>query len=172
MSFWPNLFLNKTSIFGLKLWIIIIIGIFAAAAAPFLILILLRRRRRPSPTPPPPLSSSRKPLKLLFNESTPPISKQILPISPPPIAVAVAVAGENFRLPLPPPPDKLVARPPEVSRLGWGLWYTLTELETATEQFADENVIGEGGYGIVYRGVLSDRTVVAVKNLLNNRYVW
>ena len=35
--------------------------------------------------------------------------------------------------------------------------------------FADENVIGEGGYGIVYRGVLEDNTNVAVKNLLNNR---
>jgi len=30
-------------------------------------------------------------------------------------------------------------------------------------------VIGEGGYGIVYRGLLEDNTNVAVKNLLNNR---
>ncbi|KAK9147418.1 hypothetical protein Scep_006175 [Stephania cephalantha] len=59
--------------------------------------------------------------------------------------------------------------PPEVSHLGWGHWYTLRELEAATEGLADENVIGEGGYGIVYRGVLQDNTVVAVKNLLNNR---
>uniref|UniRef100_A0A7N1A1V3 non-specific serine/threonine protein kinase n=1 Tax=Kalanchoe fedtschenkoi TaxID=63787 RepID=A0A7N1A1V3_KALFE len=58
---------------------------------------------------------------------------------------------------------------PEVSHLGWGHWYTLRELETATNEFANENVIGEGGYGIVYRGVLMDNTVVAVKNLLNNR---
>uniref|UniRef100_J3LDP1 non-specific serine/threonine protein kinase n=1 Tax=Oryza brachyantha TaxID=4533 RepID=J3LDP1_ORYBR len=43
------------------------------------------------------------------------------------------------------------------------------ELETATEMFADENVIGEGGYGIVYHGVLENGTQVAVKNLLNNR---
>ncbi|KAG0483556.1 hypothetical protein HPP92_011640 [Vanilla planifolia] len=35
--------------------------------------------------------------------------------------------------------------------------------------FDDENVIGEGGYGIVYHGVLVDSTQVAVKNLLNNR---
>ncbi|KAK9103711.1 hypothetical protein Sjap_020965 [Stephania japonica] len=59
--------------------------------------------------------------------------------------------------------------PPEVSHLGWGHWYTLRELEAATEGLADENVIGEGGYGIVYRGVLQDNAVVAVKNLLNNR---
>nr|CAB3449998.1 unnamed protein product [Digitaria exilis] len=58
---------------------------------------------------------------------------------------------------------------PEVSHLGWGHWYTLKELETATGMFSDENVIGEGGYGIVYHGVLENGTQVAVKNLLNNR---
>ncbi|XVF36300.1 hypothetical protein REPUB_Repub19eG0046500 [Reevesia pubescens] len=58
---------------------------------------------------------------------------------------------------------------PEVSHLGWGHWYTLRELEESTNEFAAENVIGEGGYGIVYRGVLEDNTEVAVKNLLNNR---
>ncbi|XXG74123.1 hypothetical protein AAC387_Pa07g2921 [Persea americana] len=58
---------------------------------------------------------------------------------------------------------------PEVSHLGWGHWYTLRELEASTNGFADENVIGEGGYGIVYKGVLEDNTQVAVKNLLNNR---
>jgi RIO-like serine/threonine protein kinase len=59
---------------------------------------------------------------------------------------------------------------PEVSHLGWGHSYALKELETATGMFADGNVIGEGGYGIVYRGVLENGTQVAVKNLLNNRY--
>ena len=58
---------------------------------------------------------------------------------------------------------------PEVSHLGWGHWYTLREIEEATGGLAEENVIGEGGYGIVYRGVLADGTVVAAKNLLNNR---
>ncbi|KAL3845162.1 hypothetical protein ACJIZ3_002565 [Penstemon smallii] len=58
---------------------------------------------------------------------------------------------------------------PEVSHLGWGHWYTLRELEESTNGFADENVIGEGGYGIVYHGVLEDNSRVAVKNLLNNR---
>lgn len=55
--------------------------------------------------------------------------------------------------------------------IGWGRWYSLRELEIATRRFAEENVIGEGGYGIVYRGVLQDESVVAVKNLLNNKYV-
>lgn len=53
--------------------------------------------------------------------------------------------------------------------LGWGRWYSLKELELATNAFADQNVIGEGGYGVVYRGVLPDGSVVAVKNLLNNK---
>ncbi|XP_052308915.1 probable serine/threonine-protein kinase At1g01540 [Populus trichocarpa] len=57
----------------------------------------------------------------------------------------------------------------DVSHLGWGHWYTLRELEVATNSFAHENVIGEGGYGIVYHGVLEDNTEIAVKNLLNNR---
>lgn len=58
---------------------------------------------------------------------------------------------------------------PEVSHLGWGRWYTLRELEVATNEFSDQNVIGEGGYGIVYYGVLDDNTQIAVKNLLNNK---
>lgn len=59
---------------------------------------------------------------------------------------------------------------PEVSHLGWGRWYTLRELEAASNGLSDENVIGEGGYGIVYYGVLADNTKIAIKNLLNNRY--
>ncbi|XLU92665.1 hypothetical protein S245_007017, partial [Arachis hypogaea] len=57
----------------------------------------------------------------------------------------------------------------EDPNIGWGRWYSLKEVEVATRGFAQENVIGEGGYGIVYRGVLQDGSVVAVKNLLNNK---
>lgn len=57
---------------------------------------------------------------------------------------------------------------PELSHLGWGHWFTLRDLETATNKFSKENVIGEGGYGIVYRGQLINGTIVAVKRLLNN----
>nr|ACJ85291.1 unknown [Medicago truncatula] len=39
----------------------------------------------------------------------------------------------------------------------------------ATRGFEEGNVIGEGGYGVVYRGVLQDGCVVAVKNLHNNK---
>ncbi|XP_065876807.1 probable serine/threonine-protein kinase At1g01540 [Euphorbia lathyris] len=58
---------------------------------------------------------------------------------------------------------------PDVSHLGWGHWYTLRELYASSNGFSDENVIGEGGYGIVYRGVLGDNKQVAIKNLLNNK---
>ena len=57
----------------------------------------------------------------------------------------------------------------EDQNLGWGRWYSLKELEMATDGFLEENVIGEGGYGIVYRGVSPDGSVVAVKSLLNNK---
>jgi len=57
---------------------------------------------------------------------------------------------------------------PEFSHLGWGHWFTLRDLEHATNRFSKENVIGEGGYGVVYRGRLINGTDVAVKKLLNN----
>ncbi|XP_043690079.1 probable receptor-like protein kinase At2g42960 [Telopea speciosissima] len=57
---------------------------------------------------------------------------------------------------------------PEFSHLGWGHWFTLRDLEFATNRFAVENVLGEGGYGVVYQGRLMNGTEVAVKKLLNN----
>ncbi|KAL0384721.1 UNVERIFIED_CONTAM: putative receptor-like protein kinase [Sesamum radiatum] len=57
---------------------------------------------------------------------------------------------------------------PEFSHLGWGHWFTLRDLQVATNRFSKENVIGEGGYGVVYRGHLINGTPVAVKKLLNN----
>ncbi|KAK9147130.1 hypothetical protein Sjap_007033 [Stephania japonica] len=57
---------------------------------------------------------------------------------------------------------------PEFSHLGWGHWFTLRDLDQATNRFSKENVIGEGGYGVVYRGHLINGTPVAVKKLLNN----
>eukprot|EP00252_Welwitschia_mirabilis_P017806 TRINITY_DN3958_c0_g1_i1.p1 TRINITY_DN3958_c0_g1~~TRINITY_DN3958_c0_g1_i1.p1 ORF type:complete len:497 (-),score=80.77 TRINITY_DN3958_c0_g1_i1:777-2267(-) len=57
---------------------------------------------------------------------------------------------------------------PETAHLGWGHWFTLRDLENATNNFSKENVLGEGGYGIVYKGKLPNGTMVAVKNVLNN----
>ncbi|XP_071703524.1 probable receptor-like protein kinase At2g42960 [Rutidosis leptorrhynchoides] len=57
---------------------------------------------------------------------------------------------------------------PDTSHLGWGHWFTLRDLVQATRRFSSENVIGEGGYGVVYKGTLINGTQVAVKKLLNN----
>ncbi|KAM6578563.1 hypothetical protein CsatB_030400 [Cannabis sativa] len=57
---------------------------------------------------------------------------------------------------------------PEFSHLGWGHWFTLRDLELATNRFSKENILGEGGYGVVYRGYLINGTPVAVKKILNN----
>lgn len=57
---------------------------------------------------------------------------------------------------------------PEFSHLGWGHWFTLRDLELATNRFSKENVLGEGGYGVVYKGQLVNGTPVAVKKILNN----
>lgn len=57
---------------------------------------------------------------------------------------------------------------PEISHLGWGHWFTLRDLEFATNRFSAENVLGEGGYGVVYKGRLINGSEVAVKKLLNN----
>ncbi|KAJ6762783.1 SERINE/THREONINE-PROTEIN KINASE CDL1-LIKE [Salix purpurea] len=43
--------------------------------------------------------------------------------------------------------------------------FTYRELEIATNKFSSSNVIGSGGYGVVYRGTLIDGTVAAIKML-------
>ncbi|CAN0838503.1 Class V chitinase [Linum grandiflorum] len=46
--------------------------------------------------------------------------------------------------------------------------YSLLEMESATNGFATENKLGQGGYGPVYKGVLSQGGEVAVKKLSNS----
>ncbi|CAK8573777.1 unnamed protein product [Lathyrus sativus] len=46
-----------------------------------------------------------------------------------------------------------------------GLQFEMTEIKTATNSFSHENKIGEGGFGQVYKGILSDGRHVAVKRL-------
>jgi serine/threonine protein kinase len=41
--------------------------------------------------------------------------------------------------------------------------FTYREMAMATEKFNSSTEIGQGGYGKVYKGILADGTVVAVK---------
>ncbi|XP_074279277.1 inactive protein kinase SELMODRAFT_444075-like [Silene latifolia] len=43
--------------------------------------------------------------------------------------------------------------------------FSYEELESATSGFSDSNLLAEGGFGIVHRGVLTDGQMVAVKQL-------
>ncbi|KAF7135742.1 hypothetical protein RHSIM_Rhsim08G0011300 [Rhododendron simsii] len=47
----------------------------------------------------------------------------------------------------------------QLKRFSW------RELQLATDNFNEKNVLGQGGFGKVYKGVLSDNTKIAVKRL-------
>ncbi|XP_037484666.1 putative receptor-like protein kinase At4g00960 isoform X2 [Triticum dicoccoides] len=44
--------------------------------------------------------------------------------------------------------------------------FDLSALQEATESFSEKNKLGEGGFGIVYKGILADGQEIAVKKLL------
>ncbi|KAF2319524.1 hypothetical protein GH714_016747 [Hevea brasiliensis] len=48
------------------------------------------------------------------------------------------------------------------------LKFNFETIRLATEDFSDHNKLGQGGFGAVYKGVLSDGQVVAVKRLSRN----
>ncbi|XP_049351564.1 probable serine/threonine-protein kinase PBL7 [Solanum verrucosum] len=50
--------------------------------------------------------------------------------------------------------------------------FTYKQLEMSTDKFNEANVIGNGGYGVVYRGVLIDGTVAAIKVLQREGKQW
>ncbi|XP_078432500.1 cysteine-rich receptor-like protein kinase 10 isoform X2 [Wolffia australiana] len=48
------------------------------------------------------------------------------------------------------------------------LQFSLDDLKLATMNFSDQNKLGEGGFGAVYKAILHDGQSVAVKRLMNN----
>ncbi|MED6219044.1 hypothetical protein PIB30_032297 [Stylosanthes scabra] len=45
------------------------------------------------------------------------------------------------------------------------IWFKFEDLMKATNNFSPQNLIGRGGFGIVYKGILPDGTMVAVKRI-------
>ncbi|XP_065048066.1 proline-rich receptor-like protein kinase PERK1 [Musa acuminata AAA Group] len=102
------------------------------------------------PGPPPPFASR------------PPHSPGHLPPPPPPPMISSSGgSGSNYsgsEAPLPPPP------PGVALGLSKGT-FTYEELALATDGFSDANLLGQGGFGYVHRGVLPNGNEVAVKQL-------
>ncbi|KAL6529480.1 hypothetical protein OROGR_015103 [Orobanche gracilis] len=48
------------------------------------------------------------------------------------------------------------------------LKYTLSTIKDATNDFSDDNKLGQGGFGSVYKGILSNGHEIAVKRLSQN----
>ncbi|KAE8009048.1 hypothetical protein FH972_005505 [Carpinus fangiana] len=64
--------------------------------------------------------------------------------------------------------EELGSSRPRVRPNTGSIWFKIEELEKATDNFSQRNFIGRGGFGLVYKGVLRDETVVAVKKVIES----
>nr|XP_009781640.1 PREDICTED: proline-rich receptor-like protein kinase PERK1 isoform X2 [Nicotiana sylvestris] len=105
----------------------------------------------PKPSPPP-AGASRPPHS--------PVTASSLQPPPPPPCMSSSGASSNYSGfdPLPPPSPGMV--------LGFSKsTFTYEELVRATDGFSNANLLGQGGFGYVHRGVLPNGKEVAVKQL-------
>lgn len=57
----------------------------------------------------------------------------------------------------------MAARGDQKRHLGQAKQFSLRELQVATDNFSERNIIGRGAFGKIYRGTLANRSLVAVK---------
>ncbi|XP_027348658.1 BRASSINOSTEROID INSENSITIVE 1-associated receptor kinase 1-like isoform X2 [Abrus precatorius] len=81
---------------------------------------------------------------------------------------AIALAYSRRRRPQDYFFDVAAEEDPEV-HLGQLKKFSLRELQVATDSFSGRNILGRGGFGKVYKGRLTDGTLVAVKRLKEER---
>ncbi|KAJ1397706.1 Serine-threonine/tyrosine-protein kinase, catalytic domain [Sesbania bispinosa] len=146
---------KRTPILGLKLYVLILIFVVTVLAIALIIFLCIRRNR----------SSKKRKMRVKHSSGTIPlVSKEIVEV-----LKIEHVDDDDPKKQEELDIEESVSVESPSPNIGWGRWYSMKELEIATDGFAEGNVIGEGGYGIVYRGILQDGSVVAVKNLLNNK---
>ncbi|XP_043720599.1 probable receptor-like protein kinase At1g11050 [Telopea speciosissima] len=61
--------------------------------------------------------------------------------------------------------EELQGSKPRLRPNNVSIWFKIDELDKATNNFSQKNLIGRGGFGVVYKGTLSDGTAVAVKQI-------
>ncbi|KAH6789348.1 Protein kinase superfamily protein [Perilla frutescens var. frutescens] len=120
-----------------------------------------------------------------YNNSSP--HDYMVKIPPPPQPVSAAVSSEYGWSPAPPPPPPNMcssemssagfsgpyqaALPPPHPAVALGFnqsSFTYEDLAAATGGFAQENLLGQGGFGYVHKGVLPNGKEIAVKSLKSN----
>ncbi|XVE89503.1 hypothetical protein DITRI_Ditri20bG0001900 [Diplodiscus trichospermus] len=160
---------KKTAIFGLKVWEVIgvVVALFIIIILPLLSFCLTSRKtlRARNKLPLSQIPSVSKEIKEVRVEQV--STNDFVPRDDILLTIHDKSSEKSSSLYPITAPSPLVGLP-EFSHLGWGHWFTLRDLELATNRFSKENVIGEGGYGVVYQGHLINGTPVAVKKIFNN----
>ncbi|WMV18131.1 hypothetical protein MTR67_011516 [Solanum verrucosum] len=112
-----------------------------------------------------------------------PHTDHIVTLAPPPGVMGTPQEGGRGWTPPPPPPAASTSSefssgysshvpgggPATIPSPNYGglskIQFTYADLATATGGFSEANVLGQGGFGFVHKGVLTDGSVVAVKSL-------